>query len=76
MKGTKAVAYAGVTAFDENRNVVSWNFVSDKTSQTDAWVKLKKTFSVPESIKYIKFKLSGIGSGEYRFDNIFFAKLN
>jgi hypothetical protein len=76
LHGNKPVSYAGVATFNENRNAVSWNFVSDKTSQTGAWVKLEETFTVPEGIKYIKFKLSGSGSGEYRFDNIFFAKLN
>jgi hypothetical protein len=74
LHGNKPASYAGVSAFDGNRNTVSWNFVSDKTSQTGAWVKLEKTFTVPEGIKYIKFKLSG--SGEYRFDNILFEKLN
>ena len=76
LHGNKPASYAGVAAFDGNRDAVSWDFVSDKTSQTGAWVKLEKTFTVPEGIKYIKFKLSGSGSGEYRFENVSFSKIS
>lgn len=76
LHGDKPSAYAGVAAFDINKDVVSWNLVSVKTNQTGVWGKLEKTFIVPEGIKYINFKLSGCSSGDFRFDNIFFEKLN
>ena len=29
-----------------------------------------------DNIRFIKFRLAGLGKGEYRFDNIIFRKLN
>ena len=74
MQGQTPTAYAGISTFDEKKEVISWNYVSEKTERTGGWVTLEKTFTIPADISFIRFKLSGTGAGEYRFDNISLKK--
>ena len=75
LHGDHPTGHAGIATYDENKNGISWNYIADKTEMTEAWTKLEKTFTVPEGIKYIKFAVSGVGAGEFRFDDICLTKL-
>lgn len=72
--GDKLAAYAGVAAFDDKKNVASWKFFSEKIDVTGKWVTVERSFTVPKGVSFIMFKISGIGVGEYRFDNVIFSK--
>jgi hypothetical protein len=74
LKGKNLSAYIGVSSFDEDKKVIQWSYLGETTSATVIWVKLAKHFTIPEGISYIDFKLSGAGTGEFRFDNILFWK--
>ena len=74
LHGDHPTAYARMTVFDENKNAISSNLV-DKTEMTEAWTKLEKTFTVPQGGKYINFRLAGVGTGEFRFDDVCLTKL-
>jgi hypothetical protein len=75
LHGDKLSAYASVAAFDEKKKAVSWNFISEKIEKTGEWVTVEKSFTIPEGISFLMFKISGAGVGEYRFDNITFSKI-
>ena len=75
LQGDTIAGYAGIATFDEKKQAISWNYISGKIDRTDEWVTVEKTFTIPEGITYIRFKLSGTGSGETRFDDIVFEKL-
>ena len=77
LRGDKISAYAGITTFDKYKNPIKWNYMSEKVDKTEKWIKVKKAknkFIIPNGINYIKFKLSGVGIGEFKFDNICFRK--
>ena len=73
--GEKAVAIIGVSAYDENMKAINWNYIRRKTNKLGMWVKIEKSFSLSEKIKYIRFKLSGFGAAKFYFDNIYLRKL-
>ena len=72
--GEKAVASIGVSAYDENMKAINWNYIRRKTNKLGMWVKIEKSFSLSEKIKYIRFKLSGFGAAKFYFDNIYLRK--
>lgn len=74
-KNSKQVAaYAGVAAFDKNKETIQWNYIKEEVDQINQWGKVEKRFTIPDGIDFIIFRLSGAGVGEYRFDDIFFQK--
>jgi len=76
IEGNNLSAYLSLAAFDENKQVIAWNFFKEKVNQTGAWVRIKKQIEISnDNIKYIQFRLVGVGSGEYRFDQIVFYKI-
>ena len=70
LQGDNLSAYAGVATFDADEEVISWNDFTEQVDRTNEWVAMKKTFTIPKGISYIRFRLSGAGTGEFRFDNI------
>ena len=74
IQGNKISAYAGIAAFDKQKNPIKWNYIAERVEETNEWIKIKKRFIIPDNIKYIIFKLSGIGIGNLKFDNICFSK--
>lgn len=72
--GENVSAYAGVAAFNKRKKAISWNYISEATERATEWVTLDKSFTIPEGIAFIQFRLSGIGAGEYRFDDVRFLK--
>ena len=76
LQGDNISAYLGVAFFDKNKNVIQWNYINQKTDTIGTWTKVEKLFTIPEGINYINFRLSGVGIGEFRFDDISFSKQN
>jgi len=76
IQGDNISAYLSVAVYDETKKVIDWNLFKEKVNRTGAWVKVEKQFTLSDDdIKYITFRLVGIGIGEYRFDNITFRKI-
>jgi hypothetical protein len=63
-----------VSAFEEGRKPISWSYVAEEVDRRGAWVKAERTFRIPEGIVYIRFRLSGVGEGTFRFDDVSFEK--
>jgi hypothetical protein len=74
IQGDKISAYAGIAAFDKHKKPIKWNYISEKVEETNKWIKIKKKFIIPDNIKYIRFRLSGVGIGGFKFDDICFRK--
>ncbi len=74
LQGDKVSAYIGISAFDKYKKPIKWNYISEKIDNAKKWIKIKKSFIIPDDIKYISFGLSGRGIGDYKFDNIIFRK--
>jgi hypothetical protein len=65
-----ALAFAGVEALDKGRKVIGWNYVKEVIGRGDGWTRFQRRFTLPGQVKYIRFRLSGAGMGEFRFDDI------
>ncbi len=74
IQGDKISAYAGIAAFDKHKKPIKWNYISEKVDKTKKWIKVKSKFVVPNGINYICFRLSGVGIGKFKFDDIIFKK--
>jgi len=75
LKGETISAYAGVAAFDKNRKAITWNYIQEKVGKKNLWSNFAGSFSISDDgINFIRFRLSGIGIGEFRFDDIRFRK--
>jgi hypothetical protein len=76
ISGKNQSAYLSVAAFDENQKAIDWNLFKEKVDITGGWVGVEKQFTIyDDDIKYLTFRLVGVGIGEYRFDNIIFRKI-
>jgi hypothetical protein len=75
INGTKSNAFVGIDTFNDDKNVIQWYRFQDQVADTNKWILVEKRFTVDENFKYIRFRLSGKGIGEFRFDNISLAKL-
>jgi hypothetical protein len=76
IQGNNLSAYLSLAAFDENKKVIAWNFFKEKVNKTGTWVRVNKQIAISnDNIKYIQFRLVGVGLGEYRFDQIAFHKI-
>ncbi len=67
-------AYMGISAFDEEQTAIKWNYIKVKVVEHDKWIAVEHRFTIADDIKYIRFRLTGVGVGEYRFDDIVFRK--
>jgi hypothetical protein len=74
IKGDDISAYAGIAAFDEKQTAIKWNYIQVKVVEQDKWIAVEKRFTISDEMKYIQFRLTGVGVGEYRFDDIIFRK--
>jgi hypothetical protein len=76
LTGKSLSAFINVAAFDQNKNVIDWNFFREKVDRSGVWAGVERHFTIDDDdIKYITFRLAGVGNGEYRFDNITFRKI-
>jgi len=64
-----------VDSFDEKMKIMTWGYSKAKSEELNKWVHLVKTYSITDKdIKYIRFRINGVGQGEYRFDDIIFKR--
>ncbi len=70
----KMSGYVGVAAFNRQKQAIKWNYISEKVNESNKWIKVIKSFIIPSGINYIKFRLTGVGIGEFYFDDIRFKK--
>ena len=76
IKGENLSAYLSVAAYDENKIAIDWNLFKEKVNRTSCWIRVEKQFKISDAdIRYITFRLVGVGNGTYRFDNILFRKI-
>lgn len=76
IKGDNLSAYLSVASLDENKNLIDLTFIKKKVNKTGQWIKVEEQFIIPDDdIRYICLWLSGVGRGDYRFDNIIFRKI-
>lgn len=67
-------ASVGIGAFDKNIKAIKWNYIKENVLTIGRWVKIEKKFTILDNIKFIRFRLTGTGRGEFRFDDIIFKK--
>jgi len=63
-------AVMSFTTYNENRDPIDWNYGKTKVIQTGSVVSVLKRVSVQKEIAFIRFHISGVGKGEFRFDDI------
>ena len=69
------VASIFVDSFDKKMKIMTWGYSKIMFEELNKWVKLVKTFSITDKdVKYIRFRINGVGKGEYRFDDIVFKR--
>jgi len=76
IRGEKSYAYLGIAAFDKQEKAVNWNLFPKRVNTIGTWTKVTREFMIADDrIQYITFRLVGVGSGVYRFDDILFRKI-
>ena len=76
IQGQNMSASLSVAAFDSNKRAIEWSLEKEKVNKYNTWTRVAKQFAIASNeIKYIKFRLGGKGTGEFRFDDITFYKL-
>ena len=70
LQGDNLSAYASVATLDADEKIISWNDFREQADRTNEWIEMEKTFTIPKGISYIRFRISGTGTGEFRFDDI------
>jgi len=75
LKGEKVSAYVSMAAYDKDKKAINWNYIQEKVGKKDLWANFDRSFIISDDgINYIRFRLSGSGVGEFRFDGICFRK--
>jgi len=74
LRGEEIRASASVDSFDKDKKVIQWGYITEQVEEMGTWVKIDKKFMINDDVNYIRFRLSGIGVGEYRFDDVCFRK--
>jgi hypothetical protein len=77
LQGQKLFTYMSIATFDKNEKNIHWNLFFKKVTQIGIWTKVNNFIIITDDrIKFITFRLVGVGSGEFWFDNILFRKIN
>ncbi len=74
IEGDNISAHAGIDTFDKYKAPIKLNSFTERIDKAEMWIKIKNRFTIPCNTKYIRFRSSGMGIGDFRFDNIFFRK--
>jgi len=69
----EAVAQMSVVTYDAQRKPLRWFFALENVRSPD-WARVSRRFTIPQGVKYIRFRLTGAGDGEAYFDDIRFVK--
>jgi len=74
LKGEDVYATFCLVSFDKDKNVIKWDYEKTIISQNNKVIKVRKRFTVTDGVVFIKFRITGRGVGEFRFDDIEFRK--
>ena len=72
--GENNTAYVGIDTFDETKKIAQWYYIKNKINEPDRWIALENRFTIDDNIDYIRFRLNGLGIGEFRFDDVTIMK--
>jgi hypothetical protein len=75
LQGEEAGAGLGFTTYDLKKNVLEWNYGSSAVKPGPI-MRIRRQVKIKEGIRFIRFRLSGIGCGQYRFDHIRLTKIS
>ena len=76
MTGEDSYARSSLITYDANRKALSWSNFTARVARHDEWLNLQRNFTIPAEVHYIKFRITGAGIGEYRFDDFVLNKLS
>ena len=76
MTGEDSYVRASLITYDANRKALSWSNFTARVAGHDEWLDLQRNFIIPAEIHYIRFRITGAGIGEYRFDDFVLNKLS
>jgi len=62
-----------VILYDKDQKPLHWWFAGEDV-QSRPWKHLHREFSVPEGVRYLRFRISGIRTGECYFDDLTFTR--
>ncbi len=74
IEGDNISAHAGIDTFDKYKAPIKLNSFTERIDKAKMWIKIKNRLTIPCNTKYIRVRLSGMGIGDFRFDNICFRK--
>ena len=76
MTGATSYVRASLITYDANRKALSWSNFKTRVVERNKWLNLQRNFAIPAGVHYIKFRITGAGIGEYRFDDFVLNKLS
>ena len=74
--GADSSARTGLITYDANRQALSWKNFTQSVIEHDEWLDVRRNFTIPATVKYIRFRITGSGIGTYRFDDFALSKLS
>jgi hypothetical protein len=74
-QGTEAFAALGFTTFDRDQNVLEWNY-GNTPVKPGPMVRIRNQVKIKEGIHFIRFRIAGVGRGQFRFDHIRLIKMS
>lgn len=75
VQGTEAFAGLGFTTFDRDQNVLEWNYGYTRV-KLGPMARIRNQVKIKEGIQFIRFRIAGIGRGQFRFDHIGLIKMS
>ena len=72
--GTTNSAALSVILYDENKKVMNWFYAKEDVHTRNQWVKVKRSFVVPDGAHTLRFRITGEGPGEVYVDNLFMER--
>jgi hypothetical protein len=76
MNGAASYARASLISYDTDRKALSWSNFTARVVGHDEWLDVRRNFTIPVGVQYIRFRITGAGIGEYRFDDFVLNKLS
>ncbi|MFH0926576.1 MAG: hypothetical protein V1872_13260 [bacterium] len=63
-----------VISYNEKKEIINLTYAKEGVKDSTSWVRVNKRFTIPEGVKYIRFRLTGDGIGKAWFDDIVLKK--
>ncbi len=68
--GKNTFAQISFASYDKDKKVILWNYGRTLIQESDSIQTISNRVIITDDISFIKFRLSGVGQGEFRFDDI------